>query len=221
MKHVFVETNWLVDYAAPGHHKTEKARTLLERADAGELKLLLPAVCLTEARRVILYKFTPAQDARTFRRLFRWIRETQGIPAEQDTMIHALNRFQREAEQEQKNIGATLSSLAEPSEHPGLEVFHLSQPMLERAAWLALQDLYLEPFDQAILAAVLVRAEGLRDAGEADVCFCETDQDLCPWGKKVDRVVLLKRLYDSAHVWVFDDFALNGPQPPLDWLASS
>jgi hypothetical protein len=49
MRHVFVETNWVFDYAAPGHHKFLGAVTLLERARNGELQLHLPALCLTEA----------------------------------------------------------------------------------------------------------------------------------------------------------------------------
>jgi hypothetical protein len=45
--------------------------------------------------------------------------------------------------------------------------------MLERAIDLTQSDLWLTPFDQAILAAVLVRAEELRAGGETDLCFCE------------------------------------------------
>jgi hypothetical protein len=51
MRHVFVETNWVFDYAAPGHHKVPEAVTLLERARTRQLQLHLPALCLTEARR--------------------------------------------------------------------------------------------------------------------------------------------------------------------------
>jgi len=39
MQHVFVETNWLHDYAAPAHHKVPDAVTLLERARRGEFTL--------------------------------------------------------------------------------------------------------------------------------------------------------------------------------------
>ena len=37
MHHVFVETNWLHDYAAPAHHKVPEAVTLLERAQRGSV----------------------------------------------------------------------------------------------------------------------------------------------------------------------------------------
>jgi hypothetical protein len=54
MRHVFVETNWVFDYAAPGHHKSLDAVALLDRARANDLQLHLPALCLTEARHVIM-----------------------------------------------------------------------------------------------------------------------------------------------------------------------
>src|SRR5437667_413829 len=50
MKHVFVETNWVVAYAAPAHLQLPAALSLAERAAAGELRLYIPSVCLTEAR---------------------------------------------------------------------------------------------------------------------------------------------------------------------------
>jgi len=56
--------------------------------------------------------------------------------------------------------------------------------MLERAVDLSSENLYLEPFDQAILAAVLVRAEQLRSAKDHEFSFCEPDGDLQPWGRK-------------------------------------
>lgn len=55
--------------------------------------------------------------------------------------------------------------------------------MLERAVSLSMLDLSLNVFDQAILAAVLVRAEELQAGGETDLCFCELDADLQPWDK--------------------------------------
>ena len=44
---------------------------------------------------------------------------------------------------------------------PGLELFPLSEKMLERAVAISALDLSLRPFDHAILAAVLVRADEL------------------------------------------------------------
>ena len=46
MHHVFVETNWLVDYAAPGHLQTDAALSLMRRARDGQLTLQIPASVL-------------------------------------------------------------------------------------------------------------------------------------------------------------------------------
>ncbi|MGH9430203.1 MAG: hypothetical protein ACRD3T_01535 [Terriglobia bacterium] len=70
----------------------------------------------------------------------------------------------------------------------------------------------LKPFDQAILAAVLVRAESLRGLGDADeISFCELDGDLQPWDKNGRSKQPLTALYDSARIWVYGDFAMENP----------
>ncbi|MGA8029204.1 MAG: hypothetical protein WB992_18850 [Bryobacteraceae bacterium] len=71
-------------------------------------------------------------------------------------------------------------------------------------------NLDLKPFDQAILAAVLVKAEQLRDKGADDLAFYELDSDLQPWDKN-GRTKPLTALYDSASVWVYSDFAMESP----------
>ena len=53
MRHVFVETNWLHDYAAPAHHKVPEAVRLLERAQQGEFIVHIPNVSFAEARQSI------------------------------------------------------------------------------------------------------------------------------------------------------------------------
>jgi hypothetical protein len=57
--------------------------------------------------------------------------------------------------------------------------------MLTRAMELSIQNMDLKPSDQAILAAMLVRAEALRDQGADDVSFCELDGDLQPYGTRM------------------------------------
>lgn len=56
MEHVFVETNWVVDYAAPAHFREPSAVALLERAERGDIKLFVPNFALIEARKVISEK---------------------------------------------------------------------------------------------------------------------------------------------------------------------
>jgi hypothetical protein len=83
--------------------------------------------------------------------------------------------------------------------------------MLVRAVELSTENLDLRPFDQAILAAVLVRAEALRDSGADEVSFCELDGDLQPWDRNGRVKQPLATLYDSARVWVYGDFAMENP----------
>jgi hypothetical protein len=90
--------------------------------------------------------------------------------------------------------------------------------MLERAVLLSTLGLALQPFDQAILAAVIVRAEELLSEGEVDFCFCETDADLQPWDKHGQAKRPLTDLYDAVSVWVYRDFNLLAPERPEDWV---
>jgi hypothetical protein len=95
--------------------------------------------------------------------------------------------------------------------HPGIEVFPLSEEMLVRAAELSTHNLDLKPFDQAILAAVLVRAQALRGLGANDIAFCELDGHLQPWDDDGRSKQPLATLYDAAGVWVYGDFAMENP----------
>ncbi len=74
------------------------------------------------------------------------------------------------------------------------------------------------PFDQAILAAVLGRAEDLRKQAESDFYFCVIDADFQPWNRRGDSKPLLARLYDEALIWVYGDFSMDAPERPAGWL---
>lgn len=52
-RHVFAETNWVVDIAAPMLSRNPGATKLLARAAAGELTIHVPSISLAEARKVI------------------------------------------------------------------------------------------------------------------------------------------------------------------------
>jgi hypothetical protein len=84
--------------------------------------------------------------------------------------------------------------------------------MLARTIELSTVNLDLKPFDQAILAAVLVKAEQLRNMGAEDLSFCELDSDLQPWDKRGNVKQPLKSLYDSARLWVYEDFLMESPR---------
>jgi hypothetical protein len=123
----------------------------------------------------------------------------------------ALDQFEAFVLSELDDLDRRLQSL---TQHPGIEVFALTERMLARVVELASLNLELKPFDQAILAAVLVRAEQLRDEGADEIASCELDSDLQPWDKNGEAKQPLTSLYDSAHVWVYGDFALRSPERP-------
>jgi hypothetical protein len=212
---VFVETNWVFGYAAPGHHKRSDAIALFERARANELQLHLPALCLTEARPPIMSKCQPRHEADAIRRfLLRAKSEGTVSPEQERATREVLDRFEQQVREELRQLDHIIASLRA---QPGLEVFPLNERMLERALELSEMDLSLKPFDQAILAAVLVRAEELRSAGASDLCFCEIDAGLQPWDKRGDAKRPLTDLYDAVQVWVYGDFDLNSPERPDRW----
>ena len=68
------------------------------------------------------------------------------------------------------------------------------------------------PFDQAILAGVLVSAARLWNARERGILFCEADSDLQPWDRYGQAKPPLKDAYDRSQVWVYRDFTLTEPQ---------
>lgn len=79
-KAVLVETNWVVDVTAPGHLQSPQAIQLLQRADAGEFKLFVPTICLTEARETIPRRFAPRSRSEDLRKFVRWARDAASSP---------------------------------------------------------------------------------------------------------------------------------------------
>ena len=205
-RHVFVETNWIVAFASPAHHKVPSAVDLLDRARSGSIALHVPLPCLTEARYPIVTKCQPRREADAIRDFLVWagsngqigndaIRTTRGV----------LDQFEAHVRAEIKALDSILDGLrAEGS----LDVFALNDRMLHRCAELAFSELVLKPFDQAILAAILVRAEELWEDGERDLVFAELDGDLQPWDRDGNPKPRLLELYKAAHVLVYGDFEL-------------
>ena len=123
-------------------------------------------------------------------------------------MFRVLDRYESTVRRELDGLETRLQFLLARS---GIEIFPLNGEMLRRTVEMSTQKLDLKPFDQAILAAVLVRAEALRIAGADDISFCELDGDLQPWDKNGRAKQPLRALYDAAGVWVYGDFALESP----------
>lgn len=104
MRHVFVETNWVFGYAAPAHHKRLDAVELLQWSRAGEVRLHLPAPCLTEARQPISTKCQPRQEADAVGRFLLRARSEGTVSPQQDRMTReVLDRFEQQVHMELDN----------------------------------------------------------------------------------------------------------------------
>lgn len=99
----------------------------------------------------------------------------------------------------------------------GLEIFNLNQAMCEYCTELSHLRLNLTPFDQSILAAILVKSDELRKSGVDLFAFCEADSDLQPWDKNGNPTEPLVKLYDDRQIWVYQDFLLQEPKMRTGW----
>jgi predicted nucleic acid-binding protein len=178
---VFVETNWVVDIVAPAHLQSQQASQLLSLAEAGEFELYLPAICLTEARETIPRRFTPRSRSEDLRKFVQWAKRQGKMTTEDaNAAFRVFDKFDGLVANELTKVPERLIELAE---HPNLNVFPLSESMLERQVYIGAMDTSLKPYDLAVLAAILVRAEDLQQQEHSWVGFCELDSDLQPWDK--------------------------------------
>ncbi len=216
MNHVFVETNWVVEYAAPAYFRADypDAQQLLDRARSGEFTLELPSICIAESRRAILTRFAPKQAfAGQIVSFLRWSREQELLDdAAFDVGVRATEKMEREIRRDLDSLDARLDTLRTL---PGLNIFEMGNVAAERCASLSFRGLDLQPFDQMILSSILVRAEELGRSGL--LSFCEKDKDLQPWTKDGRTKPGLVELYDRAEIWVCGDFSNSSPPRPADW----
>jgi len=214
-KHVFVETNWVVDYCAPAHFKVPEAVELLDKAQNGEFTLHLPSICITEARNVISRRFDPVKQITSFRKYLKWAKAKGAVATEDEEAVRrVLDIYQKTAEAEFVNLETGLKKLFQT---PQLQVFALNEAMLAQAVLLAGEQLDLHAFDISVLAAVLVRSGELRmQDRNAELFFCELDSDLQPWAKRGSYRPQLRSLYDAARVWVYGDYEIpRSPDHPI------
>jgi hypothetical protein len=214
MLHVFVETNWVVAYAAPAHRRTPAARVLLARAGRGELRLHLPAFCLVEARKVILTRFQP-READAIRQFVKWAAaKGKSTSVEREAVLKTLSMFENHVRNELARLDKSLDGLRRKR---GVEIFALDDDQLRLSVDLGF-SCDLQPFDLSVLAAILGRADAIRAAEpKATFAFCELDGDLQPWDKQGRAKGQLTALYDPRGIWVYRDFDMVDPPPrPLN-----
>ncbi len=215
MRHVFLETNWLIGVAAPSIDRTPAAVDLLEMAKKDQLRIYIPACCIAEARKTIRQKFQP-KEADRFRRYIRWAAEQKAID---DPAAESARKILQSFE------GCVTADLAHLNEFlreittaHGVEIVPLDEKVLDMSVDLHFEEIEPSEFDRAVLAAVLIRGGEMLKQGVEDINFAELDSKLWPWEKKEPRArPELKRLYDEAGVWVYSDFTLTAPERPADF----
>ncbi|MHB8878881.1 MAG: hypothetical protein ACYC8T_34705 [Myxococcaceae bacterium] len=208
MRHVIVETNWVVDAFAPRHVRAPAAVSLLDQAVGGAHRLYVPAVSLTEATSVLRRKFQPkVEDLRKFR---SHALSNGALGGADDSVIGKfLNRYSTETLADLDAAGPALDALRAKQ---GVEVFPLDDDIFKKV--LGLRELALEPFDETILGAVLHKAAQLKRDGVSDpVHFATLDTHLLPWRKDKSDKPELKRLYDELGIVVHASFILPPESP--------
>jgi len=176
MKHVFVETNWIIDFAAPLYRQIPAAKGLFDRANAGEIELHVPALCIPEARRKIRRSLQPRFEADPIRSFVRSERDRGTITdVDREAVMRLLSRYEADVNDWFRGLDATLQAL---SRAPGIDLFPLNDRQLELSIELSFQ-VDLQVFDHSILAAVLGRAEEIRqDDVYGEFAFCTRHADL-------------------------------------------
>jgi hypothetical protein len=214
IRHLFVETNWLHDYAAPAHHKVPAAVTLLDRAKRGDFILHIPNVSFAEARQSIQTKCQPA-DGPGIHRCIQWAHKNGELNDQRAQDAHRL--AESYVQDIRKDLSTVPSILKKVAGLSCVKMFALDDEMLDLANELALEKVAQKPFDHAILAGILVSSSRLWNRGERGISFAELDSDLQPWGPKGAPRDDLRKLYDNAHVWVYGDFTLQFPPRRADF----
>jgi hypothetical protein len=212
VRHVFVETNWLVRLATPAHNPPPDALELRDSAADGRIRIYLPACCISEARKTIRQKFQP-KEADRLRSFVQWAFENKHFDHETAESARKLAAsFEGHVLGELAALTETLRAITSA---PGVEILSLDDAALDMSLELHFKEVDLSEFDRAVLATVLTKGRSLRDSGETDVSFCGLDSGLWPWQKKTGQPRSeLKKLYDDAGVQVYPNFTLTIPERP-------
>jgi predicted nucleic acid-binding protein len=175
--HVFVESNWIVDVCVPTFRRSPEALALLKEAARGQVEIHVPHICFREAKAVILRKHQPKEHS-ALQQFRKWTKEQQLIDESTSITVNSfLQLFSNTVTTELNQIDQRLLDVQNA---PGVDVFALDEQMLERSIALRTEvpDPPLKPFDESILAAVLVRASTLPPGTRR--AFCTLDLDLSP-----------------------------------------
>jgi predicted nucleic acid-binding protein len=172
MKHVFVETNFLVDLLRP--FPSKDAEKLFARNNGADLRLYIPWCSQSEAWRTLKDRiigedlgFTTAMMKFAVR---RWLADRSLFDKAEIDKVRALADADRTAALTtlEQRIQDAVSKMESIDPSPAvvartLQVFKVKS---------------LKPFDEMVLGAVLSKATELYAANERDLHFCDLDADL-------------------------------------------
>lgn len=207
MRPVFLETTWVVGYAAPAHLGMASAKALINKPDENR-RLYLPAVCISEARQTIARKYQAKHESDRVRQYLVWVSEHDQVsPDDNAAVLRVLDQMEASVKEALKSLDHTLDELGR---NPRLEVFPLSEQMLERTLDLSSAGVDLQPFDLAILGAILVRAGQIQLVEGDEITFCCLDSDLQPWHKGGFKRPMAD-LYEAARIKVYSSFEIPFP----------
>lgn len=171
MKHVFVETNFVVEVARP--FQSRDAEQLLARANAnGDIALYIPWVAIAEAKRTLDRIIREDLDFTDSMGKFV-VREYRDgkITGPDKIVIEALSKRASAARKAAiQSIESTVDAVAaratiiEPDKTVVAKVLSL----------FAVKS--LKPFDEMILGSVLTKASELYQSGERDLWFCNLNK---------------------------------------------
>jgi predicted nucleic acid-binding protein len=172
MKHVFVETNFLVSLLRPSPDR--EALDLFDRNDGVGLRLYVPWCSQGEAHRTLTQHIIKADLGFTDSMMKFVVRRWLADPALFDKK--EIDKVKHLAEIERRDAMSTLDQRI--NDHVGcMERIEPTVDVVNRTLRVfAVKS--LKPFDEMVLGAVLAKATELWTKGERELFFCELDGDL-------------------------------------------
>lgn len=166
MKHVFVETNFLIEVLRPA--PSREAQKLLSRAKSGDIQLHVPWASFTEVRRTLTRIIKEDLGFRDDMLRFA-VAEMKGarLTTAELADLQKLAATAKAAEAKALiGIEAAVTDLAN-----NVKVIEPSKEVVARTVGVfAIKS--LPPFDEIVLGAVLAQADFLVAQGETDLWFC-------------------------------------------------
>lgn len=172
MKHVFVETNFLIDLLRP--FPSKDAENLFARNNGVDVRLYIPWCSRSEAWRTLKDRiigedlgFTKAMMNFAVR---RWVADKTLFDKREIDKLRDLANADR---------SAALTSLEQRIDEAVAKMESIDpSPAVVARTLQVFKIKSLKPFDEMVLGAVLSKATELYAANERDLYFCDLDADL-------------------------------------------